>query len=85
VGESDQLRNKRRTPLIEDHRARKDGICGVTFTDVSGREWICVKQVHAKVYQRHNPRPGENPMKFSEYGADNHYMVVRWPNREKAS
>lgn len=54
--------------------------CGVVVTDISGREWICVKKVHAKVYKRRR-RGGiiwdQNPV------ADQHYFVVRYPNRKK--
>lgn len=63
-----------------DPRAEKDGICGVEIIGGTGIVWICIKKVHAKVYERHGVRRGE--MIFSAQGADSHYMVPKWPNRE---
>lgn len=65
-----------------DKRIRED-ICGVEFTGVTGIVWICIKAPHAKIYQRHKPRGGENGLIFSEHGADRHHYVPKWPNREE--
>lgn len=53
-------------------------ICGVTRTGPTGIEWICVKKVHAKIYQGRNGKMvyDNNP------GADRHFYVNRYPNRK---
>lgn len=69
----------------EDDRVKREGICGVTRIGPSGIEWICVKQVHGKVYERKTSgrtyKKGD-PI-FSESMSNfQHYFVNRWPNRK---
>lgn len=42
------------TTLSIDPRATVSGICGVEHEGATGITWICVKQVHSKVYKRKN-------------------------------
>lgn len=65
--------------MTPDPRTERHDICGVTFIGATGIEWICIKEVHAKIY---TSRKGKvvydtNP------NADRHYFVNRWPNRSK--
>lgn len=63
--------------MEEDPRALEPGICGVK-QNTGTIEWICVKPVHAKIYQSRKGKMvyDNNP------GADKHYFVNRFPNRK---
>lgn len=63
---------------VPDPRTEQEGICGVTVFSPSGREWVCILKVHAKIYQRRNGALSfdNNPR------ADRHWFVNRWPNRK---
>lgn len=65
--------------LVEDPRAQRPETCRVTTVTGSGREWICIKPVHAKMYRRKDGRMMEdlNP------NADRHYFVPRYPLRNQ--
>jgi hypothetical protein len=70
--------------LVEDQRAQEPGICGVTTIGGTGIEWVCVRSVHAKVYQR---RTGDRthhrgePIYQDGGKADQHVFVPRYPGR----
>jgi hypothetical protein len=64
-----------------DPRAKGTGICGVTRIGGTGIEWVCIRQVHAKVYNRHKngaPIYNDNPK------TEQHYFVPKWPHRKDA-
>lgn len=63
--------------MDEDSRAKHD-ICYMIEEDISGREWVCVRPPHQG---RSKGRPANDLPPQSE----RHYMVLRWPNREKES
>lgn len=71
---------------VQDHRV-KEGICGVVF-HTANFEWICVKPVHAQIYTRKSSdrTHHKGDIKFdTNPGADKHYFVNRWPNRNRES
>lgn len=55
------------------HWSEQD-ICGHTEVDIGGREWICVLDPHPAKYSK---RKGG--------GLWQHYLVNRWPYRNKES
>lgn len=59
-----------------DPRTERAGICGVTHI-CSRIEWVCILEVHDKVYQGKGGRVilSNNPTSFR------HYFVNKWPNR----
>jgi hypothetical protein len=63
-----------------DPRIKETGICGITCIGGSGIEWVCIRQVHAKVYNRHK---NGAPIYDNNRRADQHYFVPRWPNRKE--
>ena len=72
--------------MVEDDRAKQEGICGVTFIGGSGIEWICIEKVHAEIYYRKSSdrTHRKGALIYSEgFRADQHYFVNRWPNRNK--
>ena len=64
--------------LEEDARLQQDGLCRVTNVDISGREWMCRRPVHAKLYRRRNGQTvyDSNPT------ADKHWFIPRYPYRD---
>lgn len=60
-----------------DPRTEDPDICGDEYVGATGITWICVKQVHSKVYKRKN-RYG---YVFSS-GSDNHYYINKYPKDE---
>lgn len=72
--------------VVEDPRAQREGICGVTTMGATGIEWICIKPAHAKIYTR---RSGDRTHKKGEVifsdspQADQHYFVNRYPYRNQ--
>lgn len=69
----------------EDLRIVKD-ICGVGHIGPTGIEWICIKKPHDTVYFRKSSDRSHHrgdPVFSNNAGVGRHYMVNRWPNREK--
>jgi hypothetical protein len=71
-------------PRINDEdehpSAKQHGICGVVIQ--SGEiEWICVKSVHAAIYQGRSGKLifSNNP------SSDRHFFVNRYPNRKASA
>lgn len=70
----------------EEHPDVTRDICGVIHVGGLGIEWICVREVHAKVYIRRKTtkRNHKGDLIYSNNPvADKHYMVARWPNRKR--
>lgn len=70
--------------------------CGVTRVGGSGIEWVCIRPVHDKAYQRRKtdahhhgyvtgtgaqPTPRTPGAIPRAAPADRHYYVRKWPNR----
>lgn len=67
----------------EDPRTKRVDICGAIMR-TEKIEWICIKQAHAKIYQRRSRNRGE--VIFSDNpNADRHYFVNRYPYTERFS
>lgn len=69
----------------DDPRIEQD-ICGIKTTDIAGREWICINKPHDTVYFRRTSDRTHHrgdPIFSSNPSVGKHYMVNRWPNREK--
>lgn len=69
------------------HQAEHDprtapGICGVTRV-IGGTEWICIKPVHAKTYERHARGRRGQVVEDQNPNADRHHFVNRHPWREE--
>lgn len=72
--------------LEPDPRTEAPGICGVTYIGGTGLEWICIRPVHSKTYQRNNGDRTHNKgdLIYQDGGAaDQHYMVTRWKYRSR--
>jgi hypothetical protein len=64
----------------EDPRVGAHDVCGVTTVGGTGIVWICIKKVHANLYQSRKGKAiyDQNPT------ADKHYFVVRYPSHPRS-
>lgn len=65
----------------EDERLTKPDRCRVT-TMVGSIEFICIRKVHAKVYNRVRSTPVGAPIFENNPSVDRHYFVRRYPMGE---
>lgn len=68
---------------VEDKRLERPNLCRVT-TMVGQTEFICIREEHAKIYQRKTQRTRDAFGGFlsSNPQADQHYFVRRYPMGE---
>lgn len=66
-----------------DLRSTEPGICGVTHI-LGSTEWICVRPVHAKTYERRSTNIHHHGTVYDNSPqVDRHYFVNRYPYRNR--